>query len=140
MNSPSSYLFEQVDIPLGNSLPVPIYTCDHRGVINYFNEAAVDLWGREPVIGQDLWCGSWKFYRTDGSPMDLDRCPMAKTLKEGRAIDGEEIVIERPDGMRINVLSYPRPIFDTYGKITGATNMLVDITAKKGIEAALLES
>lgn len=140
MHNTAPYITEQVDIPLVNSLPVAIYTCDQMGRINFFNEAAVELWGREPVIGQDLWCGSWKIYRTDGSPMDLDSCPMAQTLKEGHAIDGEEIVIERPDGIRINVLPHPRPIFDTEGQITGAINMLVDITAKKGIEAALRES
>ena len=127
-------------MPLVNSIPAAIYTCDTNGRINFFNEAAAELWGRRPVIGKDLWCGSWKIYRTDGSRLDPGSCPMAITLREGRAVQGEDIIIERPDGVRINVLPHPRPIFDAAGRISGAINMLVDITAKKGVEAALRDS
>ncbi len=121
-------------------LPAAIYTCDTQGKITFYNEAATELWGRKPGIGKDFWCGSWKIYRTDGTPLPLDECPMAITLKEGRTVKGEEIVVERPDGVRVNVLPHPKPIFDANGKITGAINMLVDITAKKKAEQALRES
>src|SRR5690349_340657 len=77
-----------------------IYTCDMEGRITFYNEAAAELWGRHPQIGTDLWCGSWKIYETDGSPMALDTCPMAITLKEGHAVSGHEIIVERPDGRR----------------------------------------
>ena len=77
------------------NLPAAIYTCDLQGRITYFNEAAVELWGRRPVLGQDLWCGSWKIYDTNGIPMSLDQCPMAVTLREGHAVKGSEIIVER---------------------------------------------
>ncbi len=121
-------------------LPAAIYTCDMEGRISFYNEAAVGLWGRRPKIGYDLWCGSVKIYRTDGTLLPFDECPIAITLKEGRAVIGEEIVIERHDGTRVNVLPHPRPIFDDNGKMTGAINMLVDITEKKAKEQALRES
>ncbi|MEI6946749.1 ATP-binding protein [Paraflavisolibacter sp. H34] len=123
-------------LQLLQSLPAALYTCDAQGYIQFYNEAAVQLWGREPEIGKDLWCGSWRIYRTDGSPVDLDTCPMAIALKEQRPVLGEEIVVERPDGLRRNVLPHPQPIFDRNGKLQGASNLLVDITDYKRLKEA----
>lgn len=111
-----------------NNLPVAVYICDSLGRITSYNTAAEILWGRKPEIGKDLWCGSWKIYHPDGSPMALDTCPMARTLKEGIAIEGEEILIERPDHTKIKVKPYPVPVFDDTGKLTGAINTLIDVT------------
>lgn len=111
-----------------NLLPAAIYTCDADGHVTGFNEAAVLLWGRRPVIGKDLWCGSWKIYRPDGSPLPLQDCPMALSLKEGKPLTGKEIIVERPNGDRFHVLANPQPIFDESGVLTGAINMLVDVT------------
>ncbi|HUR09980.1 MAG TPA: PAS domain S-box protein [Flavitalea sp.] len=121
-------------------LPAAVYTCDLEGRILFYNRAAALLWGRDPVIGVDLWCGSWKIFHPDGTPLPLDTCPMAIALKEGRAIFGEEIIIERPDGVRRNVLPHPRPIYDSEGKVVEAVNMLVDITEHKKSQSALSES
>ena len=115
-------------------LPAAVYTCDAQGCIVLYNQAAVALWGREPEIGIDQWCGSWKIYRPDGSPLPLDECPMAVCLREGRAVRGEEIVIERPDGSRRHVLPHPEPLLDASGAVVGAVNMLIDITERKEAE------
>jgi PAS domain S-box-containing protein len=131
---------------LFENLPVAIYTCDQSGYIQSYNKAAVKLWGCEPVIGKDMWCGSWKIFRPDGEPLPLDTCPMAITLKEKRAVEGEEIMVQRPDGTMRNVLPYPVPTFNTSGELTGAINTLVDITdqrkydAQQSMLAAIIES
>lgn len=116
-----------------HALPAAVYTTDERGCITLYNQAAVDLWGREPEVGKDLWCGSWKIYRPDGTPLPLAECPMAVALREGRAIRGEEIVIERPDGTRRHVLPHPEPMYAD-GVVVGATNMLVDVSKLKQAE------
>jgi PAS domain S-box-containing protein len=121
---------------LVQTLPIPIYTCNQKGEINFYNEAAAQLWGRHPKIGKDLWCGSWKIYYPDGTPMPLDLCPMAITLTEGKSVNDTEIIIERPDGIRKNIMPHPRPIFNAEGKQVGAVNMLLDITAQKLAEEA----
>jgi PAS domain S-box-containing protein len=120
-------------------LPAALYTCDAQGRIQLYNQAAVALWGREPEIGKDQWCGSWKMYRADGSLLPLDECPMAVTLREGRAVHGEEILIERPDGTKRYVLPHPHPVFDASGAVAGAVNMLIDITDRKEAERAMAQ-
>ncbi|HKU69890.1 MAG TPA: PAS domain S-box protein, partial [Burkholderiales bacterium] len=125
-----SLLFNMV----AENLPAAIYTTDPAGVITFYNEKAVEAWGRQPVIGEDLWCGSWKIYHSDGSPCPLDQCPMAIALKERREIRGEEIIVERPDGSRLWIEPFPTPIFNENGEMTGALNLLLDIGDRKRAE------
>jgi PAS domain S-box-containing protein len=113
------------------SLPAAIYICDAQGFITIYNKPAAELWGKEPEIGKDLWCGSWKIFDAGGNPLPFDKCPMAVTLREGIGVEGEEIIIERPDGARRNVLPHPKPLFDESGKLAGAVNLLMDITDQK---------
>lgn len=123
-----------------HSLETPLYTTDAEGRITLYNQAAADLWGREPEIGKDLWCGSFKIFHTDGSNLPLEECPMAVCLKEQRPVYGEEILVARPDGAIRNVVPHPQPIFDDSGKMIGAINMLIDVTDIKRTEYALRES
>jgi PAS domain S-box-containing protein len=120
-----------------HALPAAVYTTDERGRITLYNQAAVALWGREPEIGKDLWCGSWKTYHPDGTPLPLDECQMAITLREGRPVRGQEIVIERPDGTRRHVLPHPEPLRDAEGAVAGAINMLMDVSEIHEAERAL---
>lgn len=117
-----------------DALPAAIYVTDDQGRITMFNQAAVEFSGRDPEIGVDSWCVSWKLFRTDGTPLPHDECPMAVSLREGRAVRGEEAIAERPDGSRIHFEPYPTPIRDETGRIVGGINMLVDITERKKAE------
>ncbi len=118
-----------------DSLPVALYTCDTEGYITLSNKAADDLWGRQPELNKDKWCGSFKIFQPDGiTPLPLDTCPMAVAVKEGRSVYGKEIIVERPDGSRRHVQPHPTPLFDTNGKISGAVNMLLDISDRKTAE------
>ena len=129
------YISEGSNKALMESIPVALYSCDAEGYITSYNQASVELWGREPVLGKDKWCGSWKIYQADGiTPLEPDSCPTAVTLKEGRPVRGVEIIVERPDGLRHIIQPYPVPVFDKNGKLTGAMNMLVDITESKKTE------
>lgn len=112
------------------ALPEPIYMTDARGRITFYNSAAVETWGVRPEIGRSEFWGSWKLYWPDGTPLPHDECPMATVLKEGRAKRGLEAVAERPDGTRIPFLAFPTPLFDEAGNLTGAVNMLVDLTER----------
>jgi PAS domain S-box-containing protein len=118
-------------------MPAGVYTCDADGFISFYNEAAEELWGQKPGLGKDQRSGSVRIFRADGTLLPPEQSPMARALQEGRSIRGEEIVIERADGTRRNVLAYPEPIRNSSGAVIGAVNMLVDITEqKRGEEAA----
>lgn len=118
------------------ALRAAIYTTDAAGKISFYNDAAVEMWGVRPEIGRNEFCGSWKLYWPDGTPLPHDQCPMAIALKERRAINGQEAVAERPDGTRIPFLAYPTPLFNEVGELVGAVNMLVDISERKSAELA----
>jgi PAS domain S-box-containing protein len=122
------------------AIPAAIYTTDTEGRIKMFNRASVEFSGRTPELNSDHWCVTWKLYWPDGTPLPHDQCPMAMALKEGRPVRGYEAIAERPDGTRRNFMPFPMPLYDTSGKLTGAVNMLVDITDRKQAEEALRES
>jgi PAS domain S-box-containing protein len=117
-----------------DALPVALYTTDAEGRITYYNEAAVDMSGRRPVLGDDKWCVSWKLFRPDGTPLHHHECPMAVALEEQRPVRGAEAVAERPDGSRVPFIPYPTPLFDPAGTMVGAVNVLVDIGHRKEAE------
>jgi PAS domain S-box-containing protein len=117
-----------------DALPVAVYITDADGAITYYNEAAARLWGWRPTLGQNRWCGSWKLYWPDGRALPHDLCPMATTLREGRAVRGLEAVAERPDGVRTPFMSYPTLLHDASGAVVGAVNLLVDIADRKRAE------
>ena len=119
-----------------DTLGVAVYTTDAQGGITYFNEAALALWGRRPDLGEQ-WCGSWRLYWPDGRPMAHDECPMAVALKEDRPIRGQEAELERLDGTRAVFMAYPTPFHDDAGRMTGAVNVLVDVTERRKAEEAL---
>jgi PAS domain S-box-containing protein len=112
------------------ALPAAVYTTDSEGRITFFNEAAVEFAGRLPALGE-LWCVTWRLHNPDGSRLPHEQCPMAVALKENRPVRGAEAIAERPDGSRRWFAPYPTPLRDSSGKLTGAINMLVDITERK---------
>jgi len=117
-----------------DGLPAGIYTTDAAGRLTYYNEAAVEMWGQRPALGTSEWCGSWKLYWPDGTPLAHADCPMAIALRENRPVRGMEAACERPDGTRVPFIPYPTPLHDETGKLVGAVNMLVDITERKRAE------
>ncbi len=122
------------------NLPVSMYTCDKYGVITFYNEATATLWGSRPEVGKDQWYGSWKIYDVNGLPLSLDKYPIAVSLKEAREINEKEIVIEKQDGTRLNILAHHKPLFNSNKEVCGAINILIDISYKKEKEQIIHNS
>jgi signal transduction histidine kinase len=123
-------------------LPAAAYTCDAEGLITYYNQSALNLWGRAPKLrdSSDRFCGSFRLHSANGQPISHDECWMALALRDDREYRGCEITVERPDGERLNVSAYTNPIHDKSGKLIGAVNVLFDITEPKRAEKALREA
>lgn len=114
-----------------DQLPVPVYVTDADGAVTYWNRACADFAGREPQLDTDRWCVTWQIYTTTGDRLPHDQCPMAQALREQRAIRGAVAIAMRPDGTRRAFTPYPTPLFDDDGKLTGAVNLLIDVSAEQ---------
>jgi PAS domain S-box-containing protein len=112
-------------------LPVPVYVTDTQGAVTYWNDACIDFAGREPQLGRDRWCVTWKLYTTTGDPLAHAKCPMAQAIIQKRAIREAVAIAERPDGSRVAFKPYPTPLFNDAGELTGAVNMLIDVTEEQ---------
>ena len=121
-------LFEQ--------LPFAIYVCDRDGLVLRYNRRAAELWGRAPKLGDpnERFCGSYRMYRPDGSPLPHHECPMADVLRSGISVRQQEVHIERPDGSRGIALVDIEAVKDGDGSIIGAVNCFQDITERKRAE------
>jgi PAS domain S-box-containing protein len=109
---------------LADLLPVAVYACDSSGRIRWFNRRAAEMWGCSPLIAENAerFCGSYKLFWLDGSPVNSDETPMAQVLRTGKGIDGAEAIVERPDGSRIIAMVHIAPIHNSDGDLLGAIN------------------
>ena len=111
-----------------NDSPFAIYTCDKDGFITYYNPACAVIWGRSPELGKDQWCGSSEIFDVDGSPIALDNCPIAITVKTGKSQENCLITIKQPNGILKNLKAFSRPIFNKQGVLYGAHSTLIELT------------
>lgn len=114
-----------------DALTVPIYVADADGAVTYWNRACVEFAGREPQLGRDRWCVSWKIFTTTGERLPHDQCPMAQALRRRRIVRDVVVIAERPDGLRRAFRPYPTPLFGADGALRGAVNMLIDVTEEQ---------
>ncbi len=120
-------------------MPVAMYMCNGEGLITYYNQRAVELWGRSPQLldPTDRYCGSLRMFWPSGEILPHDECPTAVAIQLGRGTRGEEIQIERPDGTVILASANIDPLYDEDGRVVGAINVFEDITERKLAEERL---
>jgi PAS domain S-box-containing protein len=150
---PSASPDELIDVAIGaarcsdaelqaqiDQMPVPIYLTDAEGWVTYFNRACADFAGRTPVAGEDRWCVTWRLHTEGGAFLPHEQCPMAVAIRERRPVRGAIAVAERPDGTRVLFSPYPTPILDEDGLLTGAVNILIDVTDRRQAEALKVQA
>lgn len=122
---------------LMESMPVAACMYDPEGHIFWYNSAAVRLWGRHPDPRRDRWCGFVRHYWPDGELMQPDESPSALIL-QGKAMEsGFEAMGERPDGSKVYFIPQLLALHDRQGSVVGGVSMLLDITPRREMEAAL---
>src|ERR1700694_4422802 len=87
-------------------MPVAVYVCDTSGIIQSYNNRAVELWGSKPKPGDSAqrYCGCLRLYSPDGKLVPHQESKMAEVLTTGIEARDLEVTIERPDGSCITVL------------------------------------
>lgn len=114
-------------------LPVGVYVCDGLGVVTHYNRRAAELWGRapEPRDPAIRYCGSLRLHLPDGEPLPHEACPVVAVLATGEPARDLQVVVERPDGSRIDVLANVEPLLDAAGRVIGAVNCFQDVSGLK---------
>jgi len=127
---------------LVETMPIAVYVCDKSGLIQSYNHHAVELWGREPKLGDPAQrhCGSLRLYSPGGKLVLHENSKMAEVLRTGIQARDLEVVIERPDGSRITVLVNISPLRNSEGELIGAVNCFQDISPRKQAEEVLQNS
>ena len=131
-----------IDQAVLDAIPAAVYVCAANGVLVRFNRRAVEFWGRAPRPGDpdERFCGSLRLYQSDGIPLSHVDTPMEAVLRTGKRAHDREVVIERNDGSRINVLVNIEPLWGEAGELQGAINCFQDITERKKSESAVRAS
>jgi hypothetical protein len=127
VGSPRSHFFE--------CLPVACYACDCSGTITDYNRRSVELWGRAPQA-TDRFTGAHKILDAQGGSLAPEATATAFLLRSGLTQLNKELVIERPDGKRLTVISNVAALRDEEGKVIGALDVLHDITDRRWSEDA----
>ncbi len=81
----------------------------------------------ERVTDYAMWGG----LDVDGQPLDPRQWPLARSVEEGEAVQGEEIEIERGDGTRGIVRMSSAPVVDSRGRQLAAVATIYDVTPER---------
>lgn len=109
------------------ALGPPAYGTDADGYLTSFNLAAINLWGREPSIGE-RWSGAVRLFEPDGTLLPHDSSPLAIALSGGGVRD-REIVVERPDGGRTSVVTSIAILRNADRSVKGTISLLLPPTS-----------
>jgi signal transduction histidine kinase len=118
-------------------VPAAVYTCDTAGRITFFNQRAAELWGREPHLNDshEAFCGHFRWARPDGTPLPYDQTPMSRAMDGGSA--NEELMLERPDGLRLFVNVKAEAWRTDDGNRLGTIHVWQDVSERHQHEQAL---
>lgn len=122
-------------------LPIGVYSCDRDGILVQYNRRAAELWGRSPVPGDvaNRFCGALRVFRVDGSELSLSQGPVSEVLRTGEPVRDRDLIIERPDGIRLNILANADPLLGVDGELVGALCCFQDVTDVKRTQEQLRE-
>ncbi|MCB1957618.1 MAG: PAS domain S-box protein, partial [Rhodocyclaceae bacterium] len=117
------------------SLPIGIALSDPAGRLIYGNRQAAEILGvaGESWLGRPIDDACWQIVRSDGSPMPPDAFASTRALREQRRIDGIEMGLVRPEGIRWLIASAVPSPDPSYGVIVAFS----DITATRRTESVL---
>jgi signal transduction histidine kinase len=117
-------------------MPAAVYAYDRDGFITYHNPQAAEIWGRTPDSNDPAWSflDSRRMYRADGTLLRPEDAPVREVLATGVPVVNLELVLERSDLTRINVLANIAALRDRSGAVRGAVSIFQNINELKRIQ------
>jgi PAS domain S-box-containing protein len=105
------------------------------------NARARHLLGREdPAAGVDQLPTVHRLYRTDGTAYPAEALPVWQALRHQRITMCDDVVVQRPDGRRLPLVTWAAPVSLPLGSGPAAVWVLEDLTALHQAEAARRDS
>jgi|GEM_PF-1646372 len=107
------------------------------------NARARQLLGQreDPAAGIPHLTKVYRLHRSDGSPYPTEELPVVKALRWGTTCMANDIVVHRPDGRRIPLITWAAPVdLGKMGQPEAAVWVLEDLTSLKQAELARTES
>lgn len=116
-----------------SAVPAAVYACDADGFVVYSNRHALELWGDEFEVQREPWSflNSSRLYGTDGTPLRPEETPVGEVLATGLPVVNRELILERSDGSRIDVLANAAPWRHRGGHPKGVVNIFQNVTEVK---------
>jgi PAS domain S-box-containing protein len=116
-----------------------IYGLDLQGQCTFLNRAALRLLGYSStteLLGRNMHQASHHTC-ADGSLYAESECPIYRTLRSGEALHSDLEVMWRADGTSFPAEYWSYPI-EREGQVVGGVVTLIDITARRAAEKAML--
>jgi PAS domain S-box-containing protein len=107
------------------------------------NARARSLLGRreDSTAGLDRLAQVYRLFRADGSAYPVEELPVYQSLRRGVAAMRDDIVVHRPDGRRVPLITWAAPVqMGGVGPTDAAVWVLEDLTALHQAEAARRDS
>lgn len=79
----------------------------------------------------------WNGFHLDGRPVQPEEWPLARAIRGGEIVSGEEIEFLRDDGSRCVISLNAAPIRNQVGETVAGVVTLIDVTERKQAEARL---
>jgi diguanylate cyclase (GGDEF)-like protein/PAS domain S-box-containing protein len=118
-----------------DNLSEGVYFVDKERKITYWNRGAQNLSGfrRRDAIGKHCFDNFLNHVDTEGKALCRGGCPLAATLKDGKAREAE-VSLQHKAGHRVPVAVRVSPVVDKSGKLIGAVEVFSNIALQKELE------
>lgn len=124
-------------------LPAGIFIADApSGRLVLANRQVSALTGRAflPMSNVDTFTSTYDARHLDGTPYAPDAWPLARTLRTGEVVQGEEAMLKHEDGRSLTVLVSSAPIRDRDGELIAGVATLADVTERRRAQEAALQA
>ncbi|MBM3701295.1 MAG: PAS domain S-box protein, partial [Actinobacteria bacterium] len=121
-------------------LPVGLWFADKSGKLIMSNKKGREIWGAEPLVGQQEY-GVFKARRLpSGKEIEPDDWALAHTINEGVTVIDEMLEIDAFDGKKKIILNYTAPVTNERGEVEAGIVVNLDITKQAKAENELNKS